>query len=125
MSEMPDTILSDPYLDRAEELLPEMDVHTVAHILRERDAISDQLQTPEAIGSCSAYIVGPGGTEVLVTSRGTSLEAAWEQMSDFLKRRIAQGFKAVIKGNSRQPEPQPARFEPEPRLPQPTHANEF
>lgn len=88
----------DVYDEQAAELIEQRDAATVGHILRQNAALEEQVSVPEAVGSCSTYIQGPGGTEVLVTSRGASITYAWMQMSDFLRRRIAEGFKPVIKG---------------------------
>jgi hypothetical protein len=93
------TQAEDPYLEKANKLIDMVDVNMLAHLLRKAGALDEQYKLPEAVGSCSTYIVGPGGAEILITSRGASLAYAWDQMVGFIKLRLQEGYKPVVKGS--------------------------
>lgn len=81
----------DVYDELADELIGNLTKSQLAELLREKAAYESQAVLPEAGGSISGYIQTPGGWECLVTVRGPSIEIAWEQVSSFMKRRMAQG----------------------------------
>lgn len=75
------------------ELTPEKYLAVLNHIQH----LEDQAKLPEAVGSTSTYMRGPGGAEILVVVRGVSIDQAWEDMRVFVTERIKEGYKPVVK----------------------------
>ena len=100
----------DRFEERAREIIQRMDADLLASILREYEALEQQVSTPEAVGSCNAFITTPLGAKIQVTSRGASLEYSWGQLVDFIKRRLKEG--CSVDGSNGTYKQQPAQQQP-------------
>lgn len=87
----------DVYEEQARSIIEGSEYNQLVDVLKALDSYRAQSIVPEALGSCGLYMYGPGGAEILITSRGVDLESAWEQLVTFVNKRLQEGYKPVIK----------------------------
>ena len=87
----------------AAEMLPNLSVEEFADLLQYNNHLEEQANLPEAVGSCHTILIGPGGSEVMVTVRGVSIQSAWAQLEEFVRKQLARGYRPLIKHGTETP----------------------